>query len=426
MRHRIALLLLLVTILLAGGIPSQAQTGGTCPPAITAAVASIGAACNNLDRNSACYGNFNVQATFSQPVDASIFDQPSDRAPLDLFQSIRTAPFATSGAEWGVAVLNLQADIPNALPGQVVTIMLLGDTQMQNVADPNAQTPMQAFTFSTGIAPSCAQIPPSSLVVQGPRGLVVDLSINGANVRLGSTAVLRTDDHRVEFATLDGRIVIEGRTIISKGFTAFVEMDDDGYIIEDSWGDVEAMDADELEQFGALEEMPEDLFGYAVDMPEMEEIEMMEMLGFDLLDSIDPYTLDEMIDQLLEDGIDPETLVELSDDEYYQLLYDSLTAADPALGDAFYEALTGEDVDGDGLIAGFDSDAYYSGDGVYGYGDEFAGMDFEALEDEADFEEGDSTELSEADTSEAEDEEFSEELPDEEPPVEEGGEEGGE
>jgi hypothetical protein len=424
MRHKPFLLIVVLILLLAGGITVLAQT---CPPAVATAITSIGTACNNLDRNSACYGNFNVQATFSQSVDASMFDQPSDRAPLEMFQSIRTAPFTQGGTQWGVAVLNMQANIPGALPGAAVTVMLLGDTQVQNVADPNTQTPMQAFTFTTGVAPSCAQIPPSSLVVQGPRGLVVDLSINGANVRLGSTMMLRTDDRRVEFATLDGRVVINGPTIISKGFRAFAELDDDGYIIEDSWGDVEAMDSEELEQFAPLGEIPEDLLGYAVDMPEEDEIALMEALGPDLVDSLDPYTLDEMVAALLEVGINADSLADLSEDDLAQLLYDSLDAHDSDLANAFYEAWTGEDADGDGLIAGFDIDAYYSGDGVYGYGDEFEGVDFSSETGEEPSSEEENIEPTLEETSSEEESSGEEQPPAEEPPPDEGGggEEGG-
>lgn len=394
MRLQLPLLTLLLLILLAAGIALQAQT---CPPSVADAIASIGAACANQDGNSACYGNYNVQATFAQGTDASIFDQPSERAPLDVFQSIRTAPY--SGDEWGVAVLKMQANIPNALPGQMVTVLLLGDAQLQSMAGSNA------FTFSSGVgAPSCAQIPPSSLIVQGPRGLVVDLTINGANVRLGSTAVIRTNERSIQFATLDGRIVINGQTIISKGFRAFAEMDDEDMIIDDSWGEVEAMDAEDLELFETFEELPDELFGYEVDLPDEGEIEMMEALGFDLFESLDPYTLDTLIAAMLADGIDPDALLEMSEDEFFEFLYDSLADDDPALADTFYEAFTGEDIDGDGLIAGFDIDAYYSGDGFYAYGDEFEGIDFDAEEDEeADLDEESSDDEDLSDDDQADD-----------------------
>jgi hypothetical protein len=419
-------LLTSVSLLLLGMSALQAQTSETCPAPVIDAVHAIGTMCDNLDRNSACYGSDHVDATFSQPFDASTFDQPSDRAALDLFQSIVTAPLNASTGQWGAAVLKLQANIPNTLPGQVVTLLLLGDTQVQNVADPTTQTPMQAFNFVTGIALSCAQVPPSSLVLQGPRGMVVDLTINGARVRLGSTAVLRMDGGRAEFTTLDGRVVVDDDVVISKGFWASAELDDDGLIVEDSWSEAELMDNDELSFLETFDELPDEVFEYELDVPEAEEIELLEAFDPDLIESLDPYTLDEMLTTLLEDGVDPTELADLSDDDYYQFLYEALYAADPLLGDTFYEAATGEDVNGDGLIAGFDAEAYYSDEGFYRYDDDLAdatlGDEEEALDETSDETSADESEdggLYEAPP--AEDDPYGEEQPPaEEPPPDEG------
>lgn len=371
---RVLLMMLLALISL---YPLQAQTSETCPASVVDAVRAIGATCDNQERNSACYGSDHVEASFSQPVDAGLFDQPSDRAALDLFESIRTTPFDALTGRWGAAVLKLQANIPGSLPGQVVTMLLIGDAQVQNAADPTTQTPMQAFTFTTGVAPSCDQLPPSSLILQGPRGMVVDLTINGANVRLGSTAVLRTGEGWIEFTTLDGRVVVDEETIISKGFWTSADLDENGMIIEDSWDEVELMDTEDLEFLEDFEELSDEVFEYDLELPEEEELELLETFDPEFIDDIDPYTLDEMLDSLLAEGIDGADLAELSDEEYYQFLYDSLAAADPELGDAFYEAATGEDVDGDGLIAGFDSEAYYSGDDFYSYDEDLALSDLE-------------------------------------------------
>ncbi len=53
-------------------------------------------------------------------------------------------------------------------------------------------TPMQAFYLRTGIgATACVQAP-SALIVQGPHNLHVDIRVNGADINLGSTLILRT------------------------------------------------------------------------------------------------------------------------------------------------------------------------------------------------------------------------------------------
>ena len=433
MRLKFAFLCAL-TLLLGGALVIQAQSE-TCPAPVIDAVRAVGTMCDNLDRNSACYGSDHVDVTFSQPVDVTAFDQPSDRAALDLFQSITTAPLNTTTGQWGAAVLKLQANIPNTLPGQVVTLLLIGDARVENVADPTTQTPMQAFNFTTGVAPSCAEVPPSALVLQGPRGMVVDLTINGANVRLGSTAVLRIDEGRAEFTTLDGRLVIDENVIVSKGFWASAELDEEGLIVEDSWSEVELMDEEEFASFEEFAEYSDELFEYELDVPEAEEIELLEAFDPEFLLSFDPYTFDEMLATLIEAGIDPAELAEMSDDDYYTFLYESLAEADPELGDAFYEGATGEDIDGDGLLAGFDAEAYYSADDFYSYDDELANSDFDEGDvDDSSDEPQDESSIDDADGLYEEEEppadegNSEEELPyeEEQPPAEDGGDEGGE
>ncbi|MGQ9888813.1 MAG: hypothetical protein ACUVSX_10030 [Aggregatilineales bacterium] len=61
------------------------------------------------------------------------------------------------------------------------------------VVTDESRTPMQAFFLRTAFTDlECVQAP-SLLALQSPRGIkVVDLTVNGANIRMGSRAVLRT------------------------------------------------------------------------------------------------------------------------------------------------------------------------------------------------------------------------------------------
>ena len=171
-----------------------------------------------------------------------------------------------------MAVLKVQANVPNSLPGQAVTFVLLGDTEVRNdvspadaftPADPvdvtvigsvnvrsapslranvlgsvtdgttlpadgrstdgdwlrvlyndapgwvsaalvnapdeadalptitnDLRTPMQAFSVKTGVNGANCQEAPNVLVVQGPDTMTVNLTINGADVTIGSTIAL--------------------------------------------------------------------------------------------------------------------------------------------------------------------------------------------------------------------------------------------
>lgn len=255
--------------------PTVAQGGSVCPPIVVRALESVGSACAGLGRNSACYGYRSVFATFSTPQPVGFFSRVGDIADVFTLETVRTSPLDLARRQWGVALLNLQASLPNTLPGQNLTFLLLGDAQIENAVTPemafrggvpvNMRTtvsanlyqtpsfdspvigtveadvplaadarseddawfrvtyadrygwaartvldipapaarlpvyspqtnpsPMQTFFLRTGAgSPACDEAP-DALIVQGPRGMTIDFTVNGANLRIGSTVVLRT------------------------------------------------------------------------------------------------------------------------------------------------------------------------------------------------------------------------------------------
>ncbi|GAB4512842.1 MAG: hypothetical protein OHK0046_12950 [Anaerolineae bacterium] len=122
--------LVLISLLLMVQI-AQAQ-GVDCPAFVARALEQAAGNCDGLERNSACYGYNMLQTTFSVEVAPEFFTQPADRTELTPLQSIQTAPLNTSTGEWGVAIMNVQANVPTVLPGQAVTFILLGETTVEN------------------------------------------------------------------------------------------------------------------------------------------------------------------------------------------------------------------------------------------------------------------------------------------------------
>jgi hypothetical protein len=113
-----------------------------CPDIVKKALASVQQSCGQLGRNQVCYGSNRIEATFDSPTEIT-FNQPSDRAPLDVTRSLRTFALDEKLGLWGVALMNVQADLPNALPGQGVKFILYGDVQITNkgAAQPTADCP---------------------------------------------------------------------------------------------------------------------------------------------------------------------------------------------------------------------------------------------------------------------------------------------
>lgn len=108
---------------------------GDCPPLVQRALAEAGNQCGNLPRNAACYGFNQVSAQFSSDVTEGFFSRPSDTTDLTMLQNITTAALDDALGRWGVAVLNVQANVPNSLPGQGVRFILFGDVSLTNEVD---------------------------------------------------------------------------------------------------------------------------------------------------------------------------------------------------------------------------------------------------------------------------------------------------
>ena len=126
--------------------------GGSLPPLAEDALVAVGNNCSGLDRNSVCYGFDRVGATFAEEVAEDFFSMPTDRTGLTIVQSIQTASFDPALDQWGIAIMSLQANVPNSLPGQAVVLMLLGEARIENnIAPDNAfvpANPVEAMTLT--------------------------------------------------------------------------------------------------------------------------------------------------------------------------------------------------------------------------------------------------------------------------------------
>jgi hypothetical protein len=140
---RKAIVSLLTALLSFGSVIAQMA----CPDLVQEALLAVDGNCGELGRNEACYGYNQVEASFLVSVADNYFTQPSNIAPIADLRTIRTVPMNTDLGLWGVAVLNLQADLPNTIPGQNVTFVLLGDVELEN-----AVVPEEAFMPAEGIA----------------------------------------------------------------------------------------------------------------------------------------------------------------------------------------------------------------------------------------------------------------------------------
>lgn len=318
----------ILAIVLLFSANAAAQPEELCPALVERALLEMGDNCGNLARNSACYGFDQVDSTFAVQVEPGFFSQPADRTELTALASLRTAPLDLETEQWGIAVMNVQANLPNTLPGQAVTFIVMGDAEIINAVNPEdalepadpvtvtlqrtvdafssptsssnlvapvtggttleadalsreqdwlrvvvqnrpawiprdaiapvdgldalpvvtsaSRTPMQAFYFTTGFGqPQCNEAP-DVVAIQSPENLNVDLSVNGVDIRVGSTITLHNialnqfalNVHKGGVQTVDGQLIEEGESIIG-------ELDEEGNLIE--WEEIIPLDEGQQE-----------------------------------------------------------------------------------------------------------------------------------------------------------------------------------
>ncbi len=219
---RIVYLAILLVSLTATGVAGQgamAQGGDACTALVETALEALADNCN-VPRNTACYGHTLVDAQFWQGQDVGPFAQPADTVPVTALQTIHTAAIDPERGVWGLVLMRLQANLPDTLPGQAVTFLLMGDATLENAASPTSGSPgefgpMQAVYFATGLeGPACHQAP-HALVVQGPAGVPVSLSINDMTVIFSSTVVFSLPEPQTMVVAL-----LEGHLQLTLGDTS--------------------------------------------------------------------------------------------------------------------------------------------------------------------------------------------------------------
>lgn len=131
--------LLAVLMLILSPEPIVAQdtpaTSGTCPAIVERALKAVDNNCADLGRNSVCYGYSQVNALFSEAAEEVNFSVPSDTARIATLEQIETAPLDEDKNLWGLALMNVQANVPDTLPGQGVVFMLMGDARIENAVN---------------------------------------------------------------------------------------------------------------------------------------------------------------------------------------------------------------------------------------------------------------------------------------------------
>jgi hypothetical protein len=206
-------------------IASLAQEA--CPDIVLDALDSMENACVSIGRNQACYGNGSIIAVDADGVELSDFAESGDMTEISDISSMSLSGLDEDAGLWGLAVLAVQADIPNTIPGQNVTMLLFGESELSTVEENPS-----AFIFSAGIGQLSCDEAPNGLLIQTPEGVgTINLSINNVAIELGSTAFLTAEaDGDFVFALLEGHASLESEESeveVNGGEFTKIELDED-------------------------------------------------------------------------------------------------------------------------------------------------------------------------------------------------------
>lgn len=116
-------------------VGAQPRQHPPCFALVQTALQAADAACEATGRNEVCYGNVSGVVTPAPGVSDVVFDQVGDIAPVDSIRALQLSPLDEVKQEWGVAIMRLQANLPDTLPGQNVTFVLFGDVTIEDATE---------------------------------------------------------------------------------------------------------------------------------------------------------------------------------------------------------------------------------------------------------------------------------------------------
>ncbi len=156
----------------------------TCEELIAQAMSVSDRDCRGIGTNQVCYGNDQLISEFNGSPEA--FDMTGDILGIEMLQSLKASPLDLIEQLWGVAVFKLNANMPGTVPGQNVTFLAFGNTEIDNDSGD-----MTAFYFSTGFGGiTCNGVDFDGLKIEMPDGAGIEFVANDVEISLQGDAIM--------------------------------------------------------------------------------------------------------------------------------------------------------------------------------------------------------------------------------------------
>ena len=181
----------------------------TCEALIQQAVQASGSYCQQIGSNKVCYGNNILKADLS-PSTSERFTQHGDVVDIGVLRSLSASPLVLDTHQWGIAVFKVLANLPDSLPGETVTLLVFGNTQLDN-----ASGSLEAFHFSSEFGQIvCNKVNLDGIMITMPKGQGVHFMVNGTELTLTGNASLKAAKNgkmQVSLYSGAGEIVSQGQ-----------------------------------------------------------------------------------------------------------------------------------------------------------------------------------------------------------------------
>ena len=227
MRARRWLILLGFAGCLAFGIASVAAQDDSCRALVERALTELGWNCAETPTGSACYGHDFIAATFAAEND---FFNPADQAPAAELHSLRGSPANSSTGDWGIAQVNLPADLGSVagVDAQTgLTLLLLGEAELLNLRlSSEVKPPELTFRGEPHNAP-CDEAT-NALILHSARGLLTKVAVNGVHLDFdGSIIAHQPAVNIITFIVAEGQLVSQNLNT-SAGQVLSILLDSEG------------------------------------------------------------------------------------------------------------------------------------------------------------------------------------------------------
>ncbi len=185
------------------------ERNASCRALIENAMQASDNFCDEIGSNKACYGNNTIQADL-EPGATQKFSERGDIIDVDKVNRISASPLKLDSNEWGIAVFKIIANLPRSLPGQTVTMVVFGNTTLDNTGGN-----LGSFFFSSELGQIvCEKVPDDGIMITVPEGEGVQLTVNGAELTLmGDATIKAAKNGKMEVSLFEGsgRIVSDGQ-----------------------------------------------------------------------------------------------------------------------------------------------------------------------------------------------------------------------